>query len=167
MAVAHGRDARSRARDRFAPPVGGRRACTGSLKASRKTTLLHRLRPLPGYGAYRFRRACAAKRMPRPSRASPLVKRRRPPCACSVLSGGEPSASRSEPAVSTLIRKVPGLRRHRPGHFVREAAMTNAGPLAGTRSYISAHVFAAVMVLWQAAFRVAAHDAVNADPQGS
>jgi hypothetical protein len=89
--------------------------------------------------------------------------------AMRVLStvGGKPSASRSEPAVSTLIRKVPGLRRHRPGHFVREAAMTNAGPLAGTRSYISAHVFAAVMLLWQAAFRVAAHDAVNADPQGS
>ena len=81
---------------------------------------------------------------PRPSRAFSLVKTRRPPYACSVCRG-KPSASRSGPAVSTLIRKVSGLRRYRPGRFVGEAAMTNAGPLAGTRRCISPHVFAAVM----------------------
>jgi hypothetical protein len=66
--------------------------------------------------------------------------------AMRVLSlSGKPSASRSGRAVSTLIRKVPGLRRHLPGGFVREAAMANAGPLVETRRCISPHVFAAVM----------------------
>ena len=45
--------------------------------------------------------------------------------------------------------------------------MTNAGLLAGRRRCIFPHVFAAVMALLQAAFRVAAHGAVDADPQGS
>ena len=90
---------------------------------------------------------------PRPSRAFSLVKTRRPPCACSVYRG-KPSVSRSGPAVSTLIHKVSGLRRYRPGRFLREAAMTNAGPLAGTRRCISPHVFAVVTALWQVAFRV-------------
>jgi hypothetical protein len=79
---------------------------------------------------------------PRPSGAFPLVKTRRLPYACSVCRG-KPSASRS--AVSRLIRKVSCLRRYRPGRFVREAAMTNAGPSAGTRRCISPHVFAVVM----------------------
>ena len=88
--------------------------------------------------------------------------------AMRVLSlSGKPSASRSGSAVSTLIRKVSGLRRYRPGRFLGEAAMTNAGPLAGRRRCIFPHVFAAVMALLQAAFRVAAHGAVDADPQGS
>jgi hypothetical protein len=37
------------------------------------------------------------------------------------------------------------LRRYRPGRFLGEAAMTNAGPVAGTRCCISPHVFAVVM----------------------
>jgi hypothetical protein len=51
----------------------------------------------------------------------------------------------SGPAVSRLIHKVSGLRRYRPSRFLGEAAMTNAGPLAGTRRCISPHVFAIVM----------------------
>jgi hypothetical protein len=58
---------------------------------------------------------------------------------------GKPSVSWSGPAISTLIRKVSGLRRYRPGRFVREAAMTNAGSLAGMRRCMSPHVFAIVM----------------------
>ena len=37
-----------------------------------------------------------------------------------------------------------GLGRYRPGLFVGEAAMMNAGPLAGTRRCISPYVFAVV-----------------------
>jgi hypothetical protein len=37
------------------------------------------------------------------------------------------------------------VRRYRPGHFVGQAAITNAGPLAGMRCCISAHGFALVM----------------------
>jgi hypothetical protein len=37
------------------------------------------------------------------------------------------------------------VRRYRPGRFVREAAMTNAGSLAGMWRCISAHGFAVVM----------------------
>ena len=52
--------------------------------------------------------------------------------AMRVLSlSGQPSASRSGSAVSTLIWKVFGLRRYRPGRLVGGAAMTNAGSLAG------------------------------------
>ena len=104
---------------------------------------------------------------PRPSRAFSLVKTRRPPCACSVCRG-KPSVSRSGPAVSTLIRKVSGLRRYRPGRFVGEAAMTNAGPLAGMRRCISPHVFAVVMARsGRLLSALRAHGAVDADPQGS
>jgi hypothetical protein len=60
------------------------------------------------------------------------------------------------------------LASYRPGRFVREAAMTNAGSLAGMWCCISQHVFAIVMARsGQAAFRVAAHGAVEAEPQGS
>ena len=63
-----------------------------------------------------------------------------------VLSlSGQPSASRSGSAVSTLIWKVFGLRRYRPGRLVGGAAMTNAGSLAGMWRCISQHVFAIVM----------------------
>ena len=58
---------------------------------------------------------------------------------------GEGSASWSEPAVSTLIRKVSGLRRYRPGRLMGEAAMTNAGSLAGMWRCVSPHVFAIVV----------------------
>jgi hypothetical protein len=125
-------------------PVGGRCPCPRSLKESRKTSPLHRFRPVPGYGACRFRQACAVKRMVEAVSAFSLVKIRRPPCAC-LICRGKPSVSWSGPAVSTLIRKVFGLRRYRPGRFVAEAAMTNAGPLVETRRCISPHVFGAVM----------------------
>ena len=66
--------------------------------------------------------------------------------AMRVLSlSGQPSASRSGSAVSTLIRKVFGLRRYGPGRLVGGAAMTNVGPLAGMWRCISQHVFAIVM----------------------
>jgi hypothetical protein len=130
---------------RFAPPVGRRRPCLRSLKGSRKTSPLHRFRPVSGYGARRFRRACAVKRMAEAVSAFSLAKTRRPPCGCSVCLG-KLLVARSGPAVSTLIRKVPGLRCYRPGRFVLgEAAMTNAGALAETRHFISPHVFATVM----------------------
>ena len=129
---------------RFGPPVGGRCPCPRSLKASRKTSPLHRFRPVPGYGACRFRRACAVKRMA--EAVSGILPREDKATAMRVLSlSGKPSVSWSGPAVSTLIRKVSGLRRYRPGRFVGEAAMTNAGSLAGMRRCISPHVFAAVM----------------------
>ena len=102
---------------RFAPPVGGRCPCPRSLKASRKTSPLHRFRPVPGYGACRFRRACAVKRMA--EAVSGILPREDKATAMRVLSlSGKPSASRSGSAVSTLIRKVSGLRRYRPGRFV-------------------------------------------------
>ena len=129
---------------RFAPRVGRRCSCLLSLKASRTTSPWRRFRPVPGYGACRFRRACAVKRMAEAVSSVLSSKTRRPPCACSV-SRGKPSASRSGPAVSTLIRKVSGLRRYRPGRFVGEAAMTNAGSLARMWRCISPRVFAAVM----------------------
>ena len=83
--------------------------------------------------------------------------------AMRVLSlSGKSSASRSGPAVSRLIRKVSGLRRHRPGRFLGEAAMANAGALAGRRRCISRSVRSRHGALWQAAFRVAAHGAIDA-----
>ena len=138
-----------------------------SLKETRKTSPWRRFRPVPGYGARRFCRACALKRMADP--VSGLLRRedRRPPCACSV-SRGKPSVSWSGPAVSTLIRKVSGLRRHRPGRLVGEAAMMNAGPSAGTRRCISPHLFAAVMARsGRLLSALRAHGAVGADSQGS
>jgi hypothetical protein len=83
--------------------------------------------------------------------------------AMRVLSlSGHPSASGSGSAFSTLIRKVSGLRRYRPGRFLG-GDDDERGTLAGRRRCIFPHVFAAVMALLQAAFRVAAHGAVDAD----
>ena len=77
---------------------------------------------------------------------------------------GKPLAAQSGPAVSTLIRKVSGLRRYR----LPMVAMTNTGPQAGTRAlHISACVCSRRRAVSQAAFRVAAHAAVDATPQGS
>lgn len=135
----------------FAPPVGGRCLCPGSLKALRKTSPWRRFRPVPGYGACRLRRACAVKRMV--EAASGILTREDKAIAIRVLSLSEPSASRSGPAVSTLMRKVPGLMLPSGPPM---AALTNGGPLAETRRCISPHVFAVVMAaLRQAAFRVA------------
>jgi hypothetical protein len=145
MAVAHWPATPAPSREtRFAPPVGRRYPCPRSSKASRKTSPLHRFRPVPGYGACRFCRACTLKRMA--DAVSGLLRRedRRPPCACSVCRGS-PRCRGSGPAISTLIRKVSGLRRYRPGRFVREAAMTNTGLLAGMWRCMSPHVFAIVM----------------------
>ena len=114
-----------------------------------------------------FRRACAVKRMA--EAVSGVLPREDKATAMRVLSlSAKPSASRSGSAVSTLIRKVSGLRRHRPGsRFVGEAAMTNAGPLAGRGVAYSRMWSQPSCALSQAAFRVAAHGAVDADPQGS
>jgi hypothetical protein len=76
---------------------------------------------------------------------------------------GKGPASRSGPAVSTLIRKVPGLRRYCPARFLGEAAMTNAGSLGRDAAlHIPACVRSRHGALWQAAFHVAAHGAVDA-----
>jgi hypothetical protein len=81
---------------------------------------------------------------PRPSRAFSLVNTKA--TAMRVLSlSGKPLVSWSGPAVSTLIRKVFGLRRYRPGRFLGEAAMTNAGSLGRDAALHIPHVFAAVM----------------------
>jgi hypothetical protein len=81
---------------------------------------------------------------PRPSRAFSLVNTKA--TAMRVLSlSGKPLVSWSGPAVSTLIRKVFGLRRYRPGRFLGEAAMTNAGRLGRDAALYIPHVFAAVM----------------------
>jgi hypothetical protein len=92
---------------RFDPPVGGRCPCPRSLKASWKTSPLHRFWPVPEYGACRFRRACAVKRLA--EAVSGILPHEDKAIAIRVLSLSEPSASRSGPAVSTLMRKVPGL----------------------------------------------------------
>ena len=121
---------------RFGPPVGGRCSCPRALKASRKTSPWHRFRPVPGYGACRFRRACARQALAEVG--SVVLPREDKATAMRVLSlSGKPSVSWSGSAVSTLIRKVSGLRRYRPGRFLGEAAMTNAGSLAGRRRCIS------------------------------
>jgi hypothetical protein len=71
---------------------------------------------------------------------SSLVKTRRPPCARSDCRG-KPSASQSGRSASTLIRKVPGLRRYY--RLVHEAAMMKMGTLGGGEARcISPHVFA-------------------------
>jgi hypothetical protein len=81
---------------------------------------------------------------------------------------GEALGVAAGPAVSTQIRKVSGLRPYRPGRFVGEAAMMNAGPLAGTRRCISPHVFAVVMAhSARLLSALRAHGAVDAAPQGS
>src|ERR1700678_2021452 len=50
------------------------------------------------------------------------------------------------------------------GPLRAKAAMTNTGSLAGMRALHIQHVFAAIGALSPAAFRVAAHGAVDADP---
>jgi hypothetical protein len=140
-----GRDARSQAQDPLRSLELEGAALAPLLEGVAENVALHRFRPVPGYGACRFRRACALKRWPRSARA--FSPREDKATAMRVLSlSGQPSASRSGSAVSTLIRKVPGLRCYRPGRFVLgEAAMTNAGSLAGMWRCISPHVFATVM----------------------
>jgi hypothetical protein len=125
-------------------PQLGALPCLRSLKASRKTAPWRRFGLFPDMeraGSAELALSSAGRgRLGR----SPLVKTRRPPRACSVCRG-QPSASRSGSAVSTLIWKVFGLRRYRPGRFVGEAAMMNARSLARTRRFMSPHVFAIVM----------------------
>ena len=58
-----------------------------------------------------------------------------------VLSlSGKPSASRSGPAVSTLIRKVSGLRRYRPGRFVGRRRRRTRDPWPDAALHIPACV---------------------------
>jgi hypothetical protein len=151
---------------RFGPPVGGRCPCPRSLKASRKTSpprvglfpdmeraVLPSLRP-------------QSSAWPRPSRPFSLVKTRRRPCACSVCRGSP-------------------RRRGRAGHFYADPegfrlASLPSGPPRGwagddERGFLARdaalHIPACVRnrhgALWQAAFRVAGHGAVDAGPQGS
>ena len=151
---------------RFAPRVGGRRPCLRSLKASRITSPWRQFRLVPAYGVRRFCRACAIKRMAR-AVSGVLPQRQGDRHARAQSVGGGSSASRAGPAVSTLGGKVSGLRRHRLGRFADEAAMTNMGPLADRRALHFPACVRGVMALGQAAFRAAAHDAIDADPQGS
>jgi hypothetical protein len=158
-----GRDAHLQARDLFRSPVGRRCPCRRSLKASRETLPLHRSRPVPGYGACRFRRACAVKRMA--EAVSGILPREDKAIAIRLLNLSEPSASPSGTAVSTLMRKVPGLMLPSAPPM---AALTNGGPLAETRRCISPLVFAVVIARFgRLLSALRAHGAVGADSQGS
>jgi hypothetical protein len=87
--------------------------------------------------------------------------------AMPVLSlSGMSSASGAGPAVSALGRKVSGLGFHCPGRFVRKAAMANMGDPRRKCGAASPRVFA---VPWRSGrlLSIAAHGAVDADPQGS
>jgi hypothetical protein len=125
MAIAH-RPRRSppSARPASLPRLEDGALASHALKATRTMSPLHRFRPVPGYRARRLFRACAAKRMVQA--VSGVLNDKA--TAMRVLSlSRKPSAARSGLAVSTLIRKVSGLRGYRPGRSVCEAAMTNAG----------------------------------------
>ena len=132
MAVAHWpRRPLPSVRSASLPRVGGRCSCLLSLKASRTTSPLAPISACSRiWSALRSAELAPSSAWLSPSRAFSLLNDKA--TAMRVLSlSGKPSASRSGPAVSTLIRKVSGLRRYRPGRFVGEAAMTNAGSLAG------------------------------------
>src|ERR1700722_16614134 len=165
MAVAIGRDARPQARGSVRSQIlEGAVLAPHCLKASRGTSPLRRFRPVPEYGVRRFAELATSSAWPRPSRAFCPVETRR--FAMRVLSLlGNPSLSRSGPAVSTPIRKVSGLRCYHPaadgGDDERATLARNAA------LHIPTCVRSRHGALWQAAFRVAAHGAVDADPQGS
>jgi hypothetical protein len=151
-----GRDARPNTRLDSLPPLGGRCPCSHALNASRTTSPLQVSASSRIWSAP-FAELATSSAWPRPSRAFSLVKTRRFAMrALSLL--GNPSLSRSAPAASTTIRKVSGS----PRYPLPMAAMTNTGPLAGTRALHVEHVFAAIGALSQAAFRVVAHSAVDA-----
>jgi hypothetical protein len=144
------------------PPLRGRCFCSHALNASRTTSPLQVSASSRIWSAP-FAELATSSAWPRPSRAFSLVKTRRFAMrALSLL--GNPSLSRSGPAASTTIRKVSGSPRYR---LPMAAAMTNTGPLAGTRALHVEHVFAAIGALSQAAFRVVAHSAVDGDRLGS
>jgi hypothetical protein len=109
-----------------------------------ETSPLHRFRPVPGYGACRFRRACTVKRM---ADAVPsILPREDKATATRVLS---PSGEGLGVAVgaSCFYADPHGFRLASlpSGRFLGEAAMTNAGPSAGMWRCMSPHVFAIVM----------------------
>jgi hypothetical protein len=124
---------------RFDPPVGGRSPCP-LLEGVAGNVALTPISACSRIWRCRFRRACAVKRVA--EAVSGILPREDKAIAIRVLSLSEPSASRSGPAVSTLMRKVPGLMLPSGPPM---AALTNGGPLAETRRCISPHVFAAVM----------------------
>ena len=146
-------------------PVGGRRPCLRSLKASRKASPWRRFRPVRGYGARRFHELATASAWSGPSRAFSLVKTRRSPCArsvgrgspCSAVGGGRfyagPQGFRRPSPLSGPLRRRGGDDER--GTLGRDAALRLSAYVRG------------VMAFWQAAFRVAAYGAVDADPVGS
>jgi hypothetical protein len=73
--------------------------------------------------------------------ASGILTREDKATAMRVLSlSGKALGVAVGPAVSTLMRKVPGLRHYRPSRLLGEAAMTNAGSMAGMWRCMSPHV---------------------------
>jgi hypothetical protein len=138
-----GRDARSQAQDPLRSPSWRTLPLPALLEGVAENVALPG-RPVPGYGACRSAElATAVKRM---AKAVPAILPRedKGDGHARAQSVGEALGVVVGPAISTLIRKVSALRRYRPGRFVREAAMTSVGSLAGTRRCISPHVFAAV-----------------------
>ena len=160
------RDARSQMRDPLYTPIGGRCSCLHCLKASRTTSPLASIlassriwsAPLP-------LELAPSSAWPGPCRVFSLLKTRRPPCASPVGRGSSGSAV----GAGRFYADTEGFRLASPppGPLRAKAAMTNTGSLAGTRALHIEHVFAAIGALSQAAFRVAAHGAVDADPVGS
>ena len=151
---------------RFGPPVGGPLPLPPLLEGVAKNVALASISACSRIWSAPVPPRLCRQAQPGPSRAFSLNDKA---LAMRVLSlSGEASAARSEPAVSTLIRKVSGLRRYCPRRFVRKAAMTSSGPVAGTRALYVPRVSAIVMARFGSLLSgVAAHGAVDAGPQGS
>ena len=135
------------------------------LEGVTENVALHRFRPVPGYGACRFRRACALKRWPRSARSFSLVKTRRPPCACPICRG----ALGVGVGVGRFYADPQGFRLATPP----------PGPLSGWRRRRTrdswpgggvAYSRTCSRPSWRSCRLLSAlraHGAVDADPQGS
>jgi hypothetical protein len=129
---------------RFAPPVGGRCSCPPFLESVAESVAFPPVSACSRIWSVSVPPSLRSQALAEVG--SGVLPREDKATAMRVLSlSGQPSASRSGSAVSTLIWKVFGLRRYRPGRLVGGAAMTNAGSLAGMWRCISQHVFAIVM----------------------
>ena len=158
-----GRDARLQARDPFRYRLEGA-ALAPLLEGVAENAALRRFRPTPGYGARRFQRACAVKRMA--SRAFSLVKTGRPLCACSLCRGSPRQRGRGRPFLGNpegfRLASLPSRPlRGRGGDDERGTLRRDA------KLHIRACVRSRHGVLRQAAVRVVVHGAVDADPQRS